>query len=199
MKVYFTTEHSIHRDRLNTVLHGHHLAPITTRKHILVSWPIQQNIVPLTANCGNPAILHYKNLTEMQNLLENGLAELQRATFRNVNIYTPFYHHKFWVLSYTDTFNLLKCKKPKYFLTKQCEGQGNPYHLFKESNTVEMNSFPYGKSHMVQWASSSIFIQIFLSKWGSWDTKNCIRKIQYHVHSVPHTSSGDFLWLNTSL
>lgn len=42
------------------VLHGYHLVPITIRKHILVLWSSQQNIVPLTANCGNPAILHCK-------------------------------------------------------------------------------------------------------------------------------------------
>lgn len=47
------------------VLHAYHLVPITMRKHILVLWSIQQNIVPLTANCGNPAIPHCKNQTEM--------------------------------------------------------------------------------------------------------------------------------------
>lgn len=50
--------------------------PITIRKNILCLRPIQQNIVPLAVNCGNPATLHSKNLTEKQNPLGNRFAEL---------------------------------------------------------------------------------------------------------------------------
>lgn len=72
------------------VLDGYHLVPITVRKRILCLWPTQQNIVPLTVSCGNPAILHSKNLAEKQNPLGNRLAELQSPIFRKVIIHPPF-------------------------------------------------------------------------------------------------------------